>query len=111
MPNANRMINRIPTRMETITLIIPSHIPICAIVLPAGEAKPASISFNSFFPIIQAGIPVRIPHPKTQAAIPKISAQIALVLDLSLCIPPDGGGGGVVGPPGGGGGGGAPNSS
>ena len=85
---------------ESITFMIPSHIPIVASVFPASGDLPALISFISFLPIIQAGIAAKSPHIIYES-IPSTRANIA----LELAPPPDpddedvdggGGGGGSV---------------
>src|SRR3970040_486639 len=91
------------------TFIIPSHIPIFAIVLPASADSPLSIFPSSPLPIIHATIP-RIKGQKNQDNIPATNAIIEFVLALPDGPLPIVGGGGCVDDPGGGGGGGAPKS-
>jgi hypothetical protein len=95
-PKASNMQNTIIPKIERITLIIPSHMPIFAIVIPASEDLPALISFISFLPIIHAGIAAKIPHAMYDN-IPRTKATI----EFELAPPPefpvfcDGGGGGL----------------
>ena len=67
---------------DKIVIIIPSHIPICAITFPDGSERPASIALISLLPIIHAGIPVNNPSEQTKEVIPNTKAQIALLLAL-----------------------------
>lgn len=109
IPSVNKNIKAIMVNTESITFMIPSHIPIVASVFPASGDLPALISFISFLPIIQAGIAAKSPHIIYES-IPSTRANIA----LELAPPPDpddedvdgGGGGGGLKDGGGGGGGG-----
>ena len=106
-PNIRAKTKKIIASTESITLIIPSHMPILAKVNPACGDLPALISLISFFPMIHAGIAARIPQ-EIKDKIPSTNAMIALELaPPPVFIEPGGtGGGGGLKLGGGGGGGG-----
>ena len=79
--NINNTMPIIEIRLIT-QLIMPQIIPPLVFPSPSGSICPALIFFRSFFPMIQAGIPVKIPHitklkmPNTRIKVPRWGSKL-----------------------------------